>query len=191
MSWFQELQNAIVGSWRLVLRDLDGLNYFVQSEAGFWRSFSAIVIIAPIYLYTIELQNAAALATSAGADEAGEPVSLAMSAVSLAVQWVAWPLAMAVITKYAGLAAGFSRYIIVYNWSSILVMAVQVPAIYLFAQGGEMAGLGRMLFIATLAVVIYYRWYITVVTLETTAAIASALVLADLVLSIGIARLIG
>lgn len=190
MSWLAEAYRSIVGSLRLAVRDEGGFDDFNLTEAGFWRSFSAIVILAPLYLYGYDLQVALE-AGDGGSGEAGAEASLALSAVQLLVQWVAWPIAMVVIARFAGLAAGYSRYITVYNWSSILVGAVQIVPIFLFLQGGVLAELGSLLMMAGLMVVVYYRWYVARVALQTTALVASALVLADLVLSFGIIRLIG
>ena len=187
-AWLLEVQNAIVGSWRLAIRDIGGYDDFNQTEAGFWRSFSAVIIVAPLFLYATDLQIGMESAEP-GSDSPSSGLNAAF--VSLVVQWAAWPLVMMVIARYAGLAGKYSRYIIAYNWSSILVMAVQIAPIYLFAQGGNLAEFGSLMFLAALALVIYYRWYIAFTALETTGSIASALVLADLVISIGIARLIG
>ena len=63
--------------------------------------------------------------------------------------------------------------------------------IFLYVQGGVLAEIGGFLLMVGLAVVIYYRWYIAYRAFDTAASVASALVLADLVLSFGIIRLIG
>ena len=98
---------------------------------------------------------------------------------------------MAVVARYAGLAHNYARYIVVYNWSSILVMAMHMVPVMLLVFGVSMLGAASILFFAVYAVALYYRWYIAQTALETSGAVAWSLVLGDLVLSIGIDKLIG
>ncbi len=188
MSWLQDAQSAAIGSWRLLKRDTGGFDDFDLTESGFWRSFSAIAPIAPMYLYAASIE----IVSDDLADQADhQEISLWMAAVALIVQWVAWPLAMAAVARFTGLTQYYTRYIIAYNWSSIIVAAVQMLPILLIAQGGSAAGLGGILYAIALAFVLYYRWYVALTALETTIAVAWALVLGDLVLSFAIARVIG
>ena len=56
MSWLQDAQSAAIGSWRLLKRDTGGFDDFDLTESGFWRSFSAIAPIAPMYLYAASIE---------------------------------------------------------------------------------------------------------------------------------------
>ena len=44
-----EVARAIYGAWRLMLFDADGMTFFDLSTGGFWRSFFAAVVVAPLY----------------------------------------------------------------------------------------------------------------------------------------------
>ena len=46
----QYVTNALYGAYRLARADTNGLSYFDNSNAGFWRSFYAAVLIAPLFL---------------------------------------------------------------------------------------------------------------------------------------------
>jgi len=120
-----------------------------------------------------------------------EPVSINLAAIGLVAQWFAWPLVMAIIARFAGLARNYARYIVVYNWSAILVMAIQMVPVLLLTQGEALFGLATLVFFVIYAVVLYYRWYIAQTALDATPAMAWALVIGDLVLSIGVTKLIG
>lgn len=183
-NWFEEVRSSLVGSWLLLIRDTSGYREFDQSEAGFWRSFSAIVILAPLYLYAATVQVDIPDAPQ------GSP-SLVTSLVGLLLQWIGWPLAMVAIAWWAGLTRGYSRYIIAYNWSSVLVIAALMPPLILLDLGLIGQGSAVMLSFAMLFVTLYYRWYVALTALETTGAVAAALVVADVVLSLGIGRLVG
>ncbi len=189
MSWLHEAQRAMIGSWRLLLRDTNGYDEFDLTERGFWRSFSAIVPIAPLYLYAATIQIPDELGELAKPSEQLE-TSLGLVVMILIVQWIAWPLAMVFVARIAGLAHNYSRYIIAYNWSSILVMCAQMVPATLLAQGGAVTSLGNLVFIIFLFAALYYHWYIAFTALQTTMSMAWILVLADIVLGVGITRLL-
>ena len=184
MNWLGEASRSLYASWLLLLRDLTGYQYFAQSEAGFWRSFSAFLIIAPLYLYASSVQIQ--LPGDAPADAPAPPAAL----FGLALQWIGWPLAMVPIARFAGLQQSYARYIITYNWSSVLVVAVMMPPLILLDLGIFGVEMAVLLSFALLLVTLYYRWYIALTALETTGIVAGALVLADLVLSLAINRLV-
>lgn len=187
MNWADEAISALRGSWRLFLRDTGGFEDFNLSVGGFWRSFAVIIAVAPFYLYAVMVQNGIQLPDQ----PPSEPVSINLAAIGLVAQWFAWPLVMAIIARFAGLARNYARYIVVYNWSAILVMAIQMVPVLLLTQGEALFGLATLVFFVIYAVVLYYRWYIAQTALDATPAMAWALVIGDLVLSIGVTKLIG
>ena len=185
MNWLEEARRSLYGSWLLLIRNTEGYRQFVQTEAGFWRSFTAIVLVAPLYLYATTIQ----------VDLPGEagpvaPPSLASAVLGLVLQWIGWPLAMVLIARYAGLQDGFARYIIAYNWSSVLVIALLMPPLFLLDLGIVGPGLAVFLSFLLMLVSLYYRWYVAQTAFETTGLIAMALVLADFVLSLLVNRLV-
>jgi hypothetical protein len=179
MNWLEEARQSLFGSWLLLIRNPEGYRHFAQSEAGFWRSFSAIVIIAPLYLYATTVQ----VELPGEADPAASP-SLAAAMVGLVLQWVGWPLAMVLIARVAGLQPGYARYIIAYNWSSVLVIALLMPPLILLDVGLVGAGFAVFLSFALMLVSLYYRWYVAQTAFETSGLVAAGLVFADLVLSL-------
>jgi hypothetical protein len=187
MNWADETINALRGTWRLFLRDTGGFEDFNLSVGGFWRSFLVIIAVAPFYLYAVILQDSIQLPDQ----PPSEPVSINLAAIGLVAQWLAWPAVMAVIAHFAGLARNYARYIVVYNWSAIPVMAIQMVPILLLTQGEALFVLATLVFFAFYAVVLYYRWYIALTALEAAPAMAWALVIGDLALSIGVTKLIG
>ena len=53
-----EIVNSIYGSLRLAVTDKNGLNYFNFSHLGFWHSFTAAIIIAPIFILLLNVRYA-------------------------------------------------------------------------------------------------------------------------------------
>lgn len=185
MNWLDEVRASLYGSWLLLIRDPDALRHFNTTEAGFWRSFSAIIPIAPLYLYAASVQMVLP-ETPAPA----EP-SQVMLMIGLVLQWIGWPLALAFIARVAGLAQSYARYIIAYNWSSVLVILAMLPPLMLLDLGAVGPGAAVFMSFVILLLSLYYRWYVAVAALETTGAVAGALVLADVVLSLAINRVFG
>ncbi len=89
MYWFKEAQRSLYGCWLLALHNIDGYKLFNESEPGFWRSFSAFVFVAPIYIWTSSI---GARIETAGQDTA-QAFSISQSLLSVTLQWIAWPIA--------------------------------------------------------------------------------------------------
>ena len=53
-----DIAAALYGAYRLARYDVSGHKYFDVSNAGFWRSFFAAVLIAPFYFVLLNLQFA-------------------------------------------------------------------------------------------------------------------------------------
>lgn len=170
-----EITSALVGSVRLARGDAAALGHFNMSVEGFWRSFAAIILVAPIYLAI------SSLSPDAGAAEvAPAPVRLFI----LAVEWVAFPLAMVLVARLLDLQQRYAGYIIVYNWSSVPAMAVLLPPFLLYSLGliGPQALFS--LFIALSLAVAYYRWLIARITLEIGGGVAAGIVVFDFAVSL-------
>ena len=184
MSWLEEASRSLYGSWLLLMRNIDGYRHFAQSEQGFWRSFSAILLIAPLYLYAttvqVELPDEAAV----------EAPSLAAAMAGLVLQWVGWPLVMVLVARLAGLQRSYARYIIAYNWTSVLVIAVMTPPLLLLDLGLIEPELALLMSFVLLMATLYYRWFVARTALETTGILAMALVISDFVLSLAVTRLV-
>ena len=128
-----EITQSINGAWRIARMDENALNYFNMSIEGFWRSFLAVLIVVPLYVVFLVLN----LGQLSGMEL---PTSSATSkefyvAIKLAVHilgWLAFPVVMIPISRLMDLSQSYVPYIIVWNWSNVLVMAVILPAVLLF-----------------------------------------------------------
>ena len=47
-----EIARSLTGAWRLFLGRPDAMRFFDTSVDGFWRSFRAIILVAPLYALT-------------------------------------------------------------------------------------------------------------------------------------------
>ena len=78
----------LTGAWRLARLDPGGLRYFEATPEGFWQSFQAAIIAAPIYALLVLLR----------VDE--HPLSddmfraLLIEGIGYVISWTAFPLAV-------------------------------------------------------------------------------------------------
>lgn len=179
----RELVAALYGTLRLVRLKPDGFRWFDASLDGFWRSFAAAALVAPLYVFS-QLVESNSLPAGALV-EANHPArTVLLEAIAYVVGWVAYPLLMVSVTRIIDRERQFFRYMVAYNW-------FQVPKELLFfilTVAYLLGGLPRegMQFLALVAVcgVLFYFWFIAKTGLEVDGYTAAGLVLIDLTVSL-------
>jgi len=184
MTWLIEAVAALSGAYALALGRDDGFEHFNLTAEGFWRSFAAIIVIAPLYVYTDRVD---ALYPAQGAPADFSP---ALSLLTLALEWIAWPIAVALLTFRTRFSALYARYITVYNWTSIPVFVVMVIPLVALDLGLISVKTAVSAGVVLLMVALWYRWQIARLALEAPALVAVGLVGGDVVLSLAIGRLL-
>src|SRR5690606_33630053 len=111
----------LAGAWLLMRGRPEGLNRLDLSLEGFWRSFAAIVLVAPAALLAALSQGWFADAAAAGAPP--DP-NLPLTLLALAVDWTAFPLLFAVLARPLGLGARYVPFIAARNWAAVIVSAM-------------------------------------------------------------------
>ena len=173
-----EVTRALYGAYRLARLDKAGMAYFEISAEGFWKSFFAAVIVAPLYVLFLLLHY------QAGDISAPFVRYISVEAISYVITWVLFPLVMAGLTKFLRCEAKFIAYIVAYNWASVWQNAFYLPIQILIAAGVLSAEAGSSIGIAVLMAVLFYIWFITRTALEVTASTAAAIVVIDLLLTV-------
>jgi hypothetical protein len=180
MPSYAEIQRSVQGAWLLAKGDTRGMNLFDFSVEGFWRSFAAMLIVAPVYALVVLAQPA----------PPGEPESLTgmllAEAVSYAVGWAAFPVAAIFLTRLLGLAAGYVPLVVANNWSAVVQIAFYAAVVVLGTLlPGELRALA--LLAATLAILVY-QWFVIRTALDTGGGIALGIVVVDVLLSLAVSR---
>ncbi len=185
----QEVIRSLKGAALLARRDPSALGYFNLSIEGFWRSFAALLLVAPIFFIFAGLDFAAD--TTAERQDGVTPAAdgrYASIAVLLIISWASFPLIMVPVARVLGLSHRYVTYIIVFNWTSVLaelILATPIALLYMGLFGVDTA---RGVYGIALLLVVVYRWYIAKTALETTGLNASAMVLLEFTLSIAISK---
>ncbi len=177
MNFALEAVRGLKACWRLVCMDEGGLDDLDLSSDGFWNSFAAIILVAPLYLYS----------SAAGARLATppQPERHWFSALALLVLlWVMWPWVMVTVARIIGRQQHYVRYIVAYNWSSVYVIAALVPVLLLQQAGILDAVIAALVSFCIIVWSLYYRWFVAKIALEVPTMAAVTLVFADLAMSI-------
>jgi hypothetical protein len=170
MTWLAAALREFTSAFAAVTGDASAIDRLDSSESGFWRSFTAVLPIVPIYLYA---------ATAAGSAE----TPLAWYALSLLAQWLVWPCAVALVARPLGWSRSYARYIVAYNWSSLWVMLALIPPVILAGLG--MAGpVMNLIALASFVLALWMRWFVARHGLGVAGEVAAALVLADLLVGV-------
>lgn len=178
-----EIKRALAASVMLARGDAGGHRLFDHSIEGFWRSFSAILLIAPAYLLTIRSER---ILTASVGGEVPEPDAgfYLLRFVILIVEWFAYPVAMIGLAKLLSLGHRYVPYIIAYNWTSVVIAAVFLVPGLLLTSGLIPPGLAQLFFLAASIWTFYFRYSVARSALETGAATAIGLVIFDFLLGL-------
>ncbi|MGP1397201.1 MAG: hypothetical protein ACTS3R_16975 [Inquilinaceae bacterium] len=184
MGLINEAARSVMGAWRLACRDPGGMAYFDRTPDGAARSF----VVALWLLPPLALMRVAAM--PAAWETASPSLILTAETLSYVIGWVAFPVAMITITRLIDRAERYVDFLVAYNWSAVIQVALFMPLTVVDLAAPESVGLLALLGLIVYPAVLYYAWYVLKTALDVGGGLAIGLLLADLVLSIGIDRLV-
>jgi hypothetical protein len=167
-----DLLRAVKGLSRLFRFDASYVGYFDKSIQGTWRSFFAMMLVAPI------------LALSLPADlskiypNASEFEYLAVRYLLYVINWFTMPLAVLEIGRRLKRGEEMPSYITIYNWLQLISLPLAVLFWTAVAIGGN--ELGYLVYWLTLAVYFIYVFYLSRSFLRLENHAAALFVIADL-----------
>jgi hypothetical protein len=165
-----EIIGGVYGAWRLARRDPAGLIWFDATPSGFWHSFWGPALVLPGFLVLQTLDGAFAESLLA---------PLAVQLIAYVIGCVSFPLAVAHVAEGLNRNHTYIRYIVAYNWSAVIQMAVLLPVAILAHLFPQMAMLNLALTLGLLV----YQAYVAHVALEVPPTAAALLVLLDLLIA--------
>ena len=187
-----EIQRSLTGAWRIFLGHPDAMRFFDTSTDGFWRSFQAIVLVAPIYAVTA-LADWRAMASNFLPDEGGVGAEafVAVKMVTLALDWVALPVLLAALAGFLGIRRAYTAFIVARNWSTVLVI-LPFAAIALLDIAGLMNE-SLILFpsLAALGFALRFGYMVARTALGVGIEVAIGVVALDFLVSLAIVRIVG
>ena len=156
-----EATRSIHGAWRIALLDRGALNYFDLTINGFWRSFMALGIVLPLYLAFLIIGHG----KSPGPGLAPGPVPalewyIVVKMAAFNITWLLFPLIMVPISRLLDLSATYVQYIIVWNWSNVLAVAVVLPAVMLFLSSTLPGQTGAIVLMVAHITMLFYGYLV-------------------------------
>lgn len=179
MPTWTEITRSVFGAWRLARFDPGGMNFFDLSIRGFWRSFGAAVVVLPVYVYFV--------AVGFHGTDASTALFVIVRVLAYGAAWAVFPILMVGLARILNLTENYVPFIIASNWASVLQVLLFIPVNTFAAFGGLESGGGALFYLLTLTMVLIYQWFVARTALQTTKAIAGALVALDLVLGLFVA----
>ena len=174
----REAATSLYGAYRLARFDARAMTYFETSLAGFWRSFYAAVIVAPVFAVLLVMRYAA------GGEAVDEARFASVEAIAYVIAWIAFPLVMVSLARLLDREERYLGYIVAYNWASVLQNGLYLPLVMLGVAGVIPAETAGPLSLITLLLIFVYGCFIAKVALDVGAGTAVALVAFDFVLSV-------
>lgn len=189
-----EISDGMTGAWRLATGDPDALDSFDMSVDGFSKSFTAIVLAAPFWLWmTLTNRNIAAQIIEADGEMIGMPpfgLFMTVETVSYLSTWLLFLGLMIIIVRILDIEERFVPFAIVYNWAMLLLyFLIAIPPVALFNIGIiDVSGkflLDRLLYIVQLI----YLWHIVRTTLKASSLQAGMIVALDFLLALLVSQI--
>jgi hypothetical protein len=178
MPSYREIVYGIYGAWRLARLDRGAMSYFDRTREGFWKSFFAALIVAPGFAIIITYELAQAEIGS------GALRLILVETLAYGLGWVAFPVVVHQICEAIGKREAYIGYIVAFNWSKVIQMAVFLPAIGLIALGVLPGDSGSLLRWIVSIMILFYQWFVTRTALAVTAAGAVGFVVLDFVIDL-------
>lgn len=180
----RDLAYGLFGAWRLAHFDRSGMQYFEDTAEAYWKSFFAAIIVLPAFI-VMELLTIAARPEAA---QAAHPLRvIVVFAIFYIISWAAFPVVMIKLAEMLDRRERYIRFIVAANWSTIIQVAVALPALTLVTVGGS--GATQLIYLAATLAILTYGWFITRTALDIPGVAAAGIVALDLTLSILIASI--
>lgn len=184
-----EIERSLKAAWRVFLNKPDAMRGFDASIDGFWRSFQAIILVAPLYAVVALGDRQAILTDALPDDNFSDGVFWLAQAVTLAADWVTLPLILAAIGGLIGIRRGYPAFVVARNWATP-IMVVPTAAVTLIGVIFDLSP-EAALFPALLAFVFSLRFSYMIArqALKARVDVAIAIVVLDVLVSLGIVRI--
>lgn len=167
------MAKALYGAYRLARADKDGMSYFDKSLEGFWLSFSAAALVAPIFflLMTIRFINGVVGTTAIR--------FTCIETIAYIIGWVLFPLVIYYLVQALEKENQYLGFIIAYNWASVIQNSIYLPFAILFEIGFIAGVSAEIVNLMLLFLVLTYTWFVAKTALGISSFVATGIVFLD------------
>jgi hypothetical protein len=169
---------GLYGALRLARLDPGGMAFFDKSLVGFWRSFFAAVLVAPLFIILLAVRHATG-------DLPVAPLRfLIIESTAYLIGWTIFPLIMISVADSLDRTERYLGFIVAYNWASVWQNLVYLPFLTLTALGVVPRSAATIVNELILLVVLGYIWFIAKSALQIGTWMAVLIVVMDFSLAI-------
>jgi len=168
----------LYGACLLARFDRTGLTFFENNVEGFWRSFQAAVICAPIYVTLLIMRYMHI--------EIGVPIFIAIiiCVLSYIISWFAFPYTMFHVSKMINRERFFFRYISAYNWATVIQLLALLAIAITTHNNLLVPVFSGFLTLALIFAIYIYKGFIAYICLEIPIGKSIVLVLLDFIIAL-------
>ena len=174
-----DASRALHGAYRLALFDKTGHTFFDISVTGFWRSFSAVFLVAPFFLVLLNARYNAGLIEDASF---ARYIGLEFSVYILS--WLFFPFIMEQLSKSIGCRDRFIAFIVAYNWAMVPQYVIFISVISLGLIGIIPSDMSESLTLVLLIWTFIYAGFIAKTALDIPLITTMGIVFLDFLLGL-------
>jgi hypothetical protein len=171
----EEIGRAVQGALLLARGDSAGMGLFDTSFDGFWHSFAAPVLAAPIYALLLAEQYARF------GHEGGLGTIVLAESVSYILDILTFPVLAIFLTKFLNLGARYVPLVVATNWATLPQVLLFLAAVTL---GTLVAPLRPALLLFAMLATLTYQWFVVRTALGSTGGHAAAFVTLNLLVGL-------
>ncbi|PHZ86637.1 hypothetical protein [Paremcibacter congregatus] len=144
---------SLAGAWQLVRLNPRAMDYFDTSAEGFWKSFWAIPVVAPIFFLSLQINFEPAV-------EQGHQVSLMAHFLNYLLQLPLVAIVMIFFTRFLRIEANYAAMIVAYNWLWALLNYIILPLSLLLTKDIVSVQVGGMIIAAAaIYLELFVAWF--------------------------------
>ncbi|WP_108660740.1 hypothetical protein [Acuticoccus kandeliae] len=173
-----EIRRSLNGAWLLFLGRAEGLAALDRSADGFWRSFAVILLLLPINAITLLAVSRTGETTASFQEMFFEGLPV------LALDWVAFPIILALSAGMLGVKRTYVSYIVARNWMAPIAAVILAIPVVLQGAGWLGPSPAVLLSLLSMGLVLRYHYLVVRLALETTMGLSIGLVVVDLLVTL-------
>jgi len=174
MSTMGPVSRALYGAYRLARLDPDGMTYFEANPEGFWHSFTAAIVVLPLFIGTMLARWFSLPDTVSGLR------FISIEIIAYVIAWTAFPVLMVLVARAIKKEQHYIRGIVAYNWAAVLQNLLYMPVAILSLTGVDGTEPLAMLI---LFLVMFYSWFVIKTAMQLRPLTAWGIVALDLLIS--------
>lgn len=180
---------SLAAAWELIKLNPRAMAQFDTSADSYWKSFWAIIVVAPVFLISLNVNVDLGL-TEAEMQQIPK-VSLLAQVISYVFQLPLVAMVMIFFTRFLKIDANYVPMIIAYNWLWVLINYIILPLTLLLSMGIIPLKVGGVL-IAALAfyLELYVAWFMFKQALKISGWLAVGVTLFESLLSLTFVQIV-